>query len=137
MAEVAGLTRLNRILLVDDDPDVRSVLQMALEVIGEYTVCGCASGSEALAQIESFQPQLLILDVMMPDMDGPETLRQLRARGDLERVATVFLTAKAYPHEQERLRGLGVSGVLAKPFDPMTVSEELQRIWSQAHEGRH
>lgn len=133
---MSGLTRLNRILLADDDPDVRSVLQVALEVVGQYTVCSCESGAEALAQIEAFQPQLLILDVMMPNMDGPETLRRLRARGGLEHVATVFLTAKAYPHEQERLRGLGVSGVLAKPFDPMTVSEELQRIWRQTNAGQ-
>lgn len=130
------MTRLKRILLVDDDTDVRSVLQMALELVGQYTVCCCESGAEALAQFEVFQPQLVVLDVMMPDMDGPETLRRLRALGGFEHVATVFLTAKAYPHERERLHGLGVSGVLTKPFDPMTVSGELQRIWGQANEGQ-
>ncbi len=130
------MSHLKRILLVDDDPDVRSVLQMALEVVGQYTVCSCESGAEALARIEAFQPQLVILDVMMPDMDGPETLQRLHACGALKQVATVFLTAKAYAHEQERLRGLGVDGVLTKPFDPMTVSGELQRIWWRTDE-RH
>lgn len=122
---------LQRILLVEDDDDIRTVTRLALESLGGFSVHACASGPEALRDGREFAPQLVILDVMMPDMDGPSTLEALRATSGLQDVPVVFLTAKVQAPEIARYRDLGAADVIAKPFDPMTLCQKVAAIWAR------
>jgi CheY-like chemotaxis protein len=122
---------LGSILYVEDDPDIREVAAMALELIGGLTVRACASLEEALAC--DVAPDLLLLDVMMPGMDGPSTLGHLRRDPRFAATPAVFITAKANPPEIRRLLDLGAIGVVGKPFDPSTLTDEIRRIWEAFH----
>ena len=121
---------LTRILYVEDDPDIQAIAMMVLETISGFTVEPCSSGSEALAKAVAFQPDLVLLDVMMPGMDGPETLKGLRNFPELKATPVVFMTAKVQPQEVQGYLDLGAVGVIAKPFDPMTLAQELRDIWA-------
>jgi CheY-like chemotaxis protein len=116
-------------MVVEDNADIRTIVKAALEMVGGLEVQACESGQDALDAIATFGPQLLLLDVMMPDMDGPGLLARLRERSDTAEVPVVFLTAKAAPAEIQRLRALGALDVLTKPFDPMTLHERVKAIW--------
>lgn len=122
---------LTRILYVEDDPDIQAIAMMVLETINGFTLEACSGGSEALAKAVAFNPDLVLLDVMMPGMDGPETLKGLRAFPELVNTPIVFMTAKVQPQEVEGYLSLGAVGVIAKPFDPMTLAQELRDIWSR------
>ncbi|MCQ4160686.1 response regulator [Roseomonas sp. GC11] len=124
---------LSRILYVEDDGDVRHLASFALKAVGRFVVEACASGEEALARAEAFAPQLLLLDVMMPGMDGPTTLERLRALPGLAETPAVFMTAKVQPQEVARYRALGSLDVISKPFDPMTLSTTVREIWARRH----
>ena len=126
------MTELTRILHVDDEPDIQAVTALALEVLGGFTVESCGSGAEALERAESFRPDLIILDVMMPGMDGPATLQELRQRPSLAEVPVIFMTAKVQTQEVEHYLGLGASGVITKPFDPESLSGEVAAIWAES-----
>ncbi len=115
-----------RILYVDDDDDIREVAMIALELDGGLEVRGCASGAEALVVAPAFQPDLILLDVMMPQIDGPATLAGLRADPRTAEIAVVFITARTRSAEVEHLKQLGALGVIAKPFDPMTLAEQAR-----------
>ena len=117
-----------RVLLVDDEPDILTVARIALTSHGDYVVRTCSSGAEALAVAPEFAPDLVIIDVMMPDMDGPSTLRSLREVAGLRDTPVVFLTAKAQPTEVMRYRALGALDVLAKPFHHKTLVEQVGRL---------
>lgn len=123
---------LQKILYVEDDDDIRTITVMALEMIGNFEVSAHSSGTTAIAGGEAFAPDLILLDVMMPGMDGPATLAGLRKQPALAGVPAVFFTAKAQPEEVARLRGLGAVDVLAKPFDPQALPDTLRRIWAAA-----
>jgi len=120
---------LERILLVEDDQDIQAVEQLALEAVGGFTVRICSSGSQALDQMPSFSPDLILLDVMMPGMDGPTTLAALRTRPESAHTPVIFMTAKVQPGEIAHYKELGALGVISKPFDPMTLSETIRTIW--------
>ncbi|WP_233553464.1 response regulator [Teichococcus wenyumeiae] len=122
---------LSRILYVEDDADVRKVATFALKMVGKFTVEPCASGEEALAKAVAFAPQLLLLDVMMPGMDGPTTLARLRELPEIADVPAVFMTAKVQPQEVSRYRELGSLDVISKPFDPMTLAASVRGIWER------
>lgn len=122
---------LSRILYVEDDNDIRTVAGFALKAVGGFTVEACSSGAEALSKAESFAPQLLLLDVMMPGMDGPTALGRLRALPGLAEVPAIFMTAKVQPQEVQRYRELGSLDVISKPFDPMTLSASVRQIWGR------
>jgi len=124
---------LTRILMVEDDPDIRAVAYLSLTAVGGFTVALCASGEEALAQAEAFAPDLLLLDVMMPGMDGPATLAALRAKPALAGVPALFMTAKVQPQEVAHYRDLGAADVLPKPFDPMALPGQLRALWERLH----
>lgn len=126
------MSSLERILYVEDDPDIQTVASLALEVVGGFKVKVCSSGRQALDEVMSFAPDLILLDVMMPGMDGPSTLLALRQLPGLEKVPVAFMTAKVQPHEVDQLITLGVESVIAKPFDPMTLSSQVHSIWEQA-----
>jgi CheY-like chemotaxis protein len=124
-------TPLTRILYVEDEPDIRMVAQMALQAVGGFTVIACASGQEALDAAPGAAADLLLLDVMMPGMDGPSTLRALRALPATANTPVIFMTAKVQAAEVAVYKGLGALEVIPKPFDPMELSAQIQRIWSQ------
>jgi two-component system OmpR family response regulator len=123
-------TSLRRILFVEDDPDIQTVAKMALEALGGFTVLACSSGAEALAAVDGFIPDLVLLDVMMPGMDGPATLAALRERPVGRDLPVVFMTAKVQAQEVARYRALGAEDVIAKPFDPMSLSDRVRTIWA-------
>jgi CheY-like chemotaxis protein len=113
-----------RILYVDDEPDIREVATMSLELDPAFEVLSCPSGVEALGIVLDWQPHLVLLDVMMPGMDGPATLQALRERGDMTPI--VFITARSQTAETETLKALGAAGLIAKPFDPMTLAATVR-----------
>jgi CheY-like chemotaxis protein len=118
-----------RLLLVDDAEDIRLIACLSLERVGDWTVIPVASGQAALEAAEREGPfDAILLDVMMPGMDGPSTLKGLRAGGLAVEVPIIFLTAKAQSAERQRLIALGAAGVIAKPFDPLTLSDELEQL---------
>jgi two-component system, OmpR family, response regulator len=118
-----------RLLLVDDDQDIRTIACMTLERLGGWEVIRAASGSEALVCARESGPfDAVLLDVMMPGMDGPSTLLELQAEDLVANTPIVFLTAKVQVAEREHLISIGAAGVIAKPFDPLTLSNELQQI---------
>jgi len=130
------VTSLQKILFVEDDPDIQMVAQLALEAVGGYTVQMCSSGKEALAVAEQFTPDLILIDVMMPGMDGPTTLMELRKKPSLTHTPVVFMTARVQRHEIEQYLAMGAADVISKPFDPMTLSAQVADIWVKAHETR-
>lgn len=127
------MSGLRRILYVEDEPDIQAVARLALELVGGFTVKVCSSGEEALREVEGFAPQMILLDVMMPVMDGPGTLKALREQPAVAAVPVAFMTAKVQPQEVAHYTGLGALGVIAKPFDPMTLADEVRRLWEASH----
>ena len=123
---------LERILYVEDEPDIQAVAKVALELLGGFEVRVCGNGREALAVVRDFAPDLVLLDVMMPGMDGPSTLAQLRADPATAAIPVIFLTAKVQPPEVMYYQSLGALDVIAKPFDPMTLAAQVKQIWSAA-----
>jgi two-component system OmpR family response regulator len=122
---------LNCILYVEDEPDIRMVAQMALEAVGGFKVIACASGQEALEAAPGAGADLLLLDVMMPGMDGPSTLKGLRELPATASTPVIFMTAKVQAAEVAVYKGLGALEVIPKPFDPMELSTQIQRIWAE------
>jgi two-component system OmpR family response regulator len=117
------------VLYVDDEPFVREVATISLEMDPRMTVHAVASGPEALAALEDgLRPDVVLLDVMMPQMDGPATLERLRAIPGCEALPVIFLTARAQPSDREPLTRLDVVGVLVKPFDPKTLAADVRAL---------
>lgn len=126
------MTELQHILYVEDEPDIQAIARIALETIGGFQVTICSSGLEALQRSATLTPDMLLLDVMMPGMDGPGTLKALRALPHLTGTPAIFMTAKVQPAEVAHYKALGALGVIAKPFDPMTLAEQIKTLWTQA-----
>ncbi|NEX62327.1 response regulator [Noviherbaspirillum sp. 17J57-3] len=123
-------TPLKTILYVEDDADIRAVAKIALEIVGGFSLHVCSGGSEAVSAIEQgIRPDLVLLDVMMPGMDGPTTLKALRAFGELASTPVIFMTAKVQPREVEQYQAMGAIGVIAKPFNPMTLAQQVRKLW--------
>ncbi len=127
------MAELKRILHVEDDRSIQAVAKLALETLGGFEVLSCLSGQEALDKVLGFKPDFILLDVMMPGMDGPATLSKLRELVDIEQVPVAFMTAKVQPQEIEQYRQLGAREVIVKPFDPMTLAAQVRSIWSRVH----
>lgn len=119
---------MTRILLVEDDDSIRQIAVMSLQLVGGHEVLAVASGAEALERAPAYAPQLLVLDVSMPGMDGPQTLRALRQLPSLATTPAVFLTARTQAKEVERLKELGALDVIAKPFDPLQLCERIKAL---------
>ncbi|MEO5660082.1 MAG: response regulator [Polaromonas sp.] len=124
------LPDLKRILYVEDEPDIRFVAQMALQAVGGFTVIACTSGQEALDAAPDARADLLLLDVMMPGMDGPSTLKALREMPATANTPVIFMTAKVQATEVALYKMLGALEVIPKPFDPMELAAQIQRIWT-------
>jgi CheY-like chemotaxis protein len=114
-----------RILIVDDEDDIREVAQVSLELVGGYEVLTASSGRAGLERARGGQPDAILLDVMMPGMDGPATLVELRADPSTSHIPVVFLTAKTQLAERQKLGLLGAAGILTKPFDPMQLAADV------------
>jgi two-component system OmpR family response regulator len=140
--EVAGKTEpvemgakaLQRIMVADDEPDILEISRIALESLGGYEVATCRSGAEFFRALPDFMPDLVILDVMMPDMAGLEIFTTLRKMREFEDVVVVFLTGLIGHDELEHLRRSGEASIIRKPFDPMAFADRVGSIWSERHE---
>ncbi len=119
---------IKRVMLVDDEADIRRIGELSLARVGGWTVTLAASGQEALDKLAEALPDVILLDVMMPGMDGPQTLTHLRARPEAAHVPVIFVTARVQRQEIELYLALGASGVIAKPFDPMGLPDEVRQI---------
>lgn len=124
---------LSRILCVEDEPDIRAVAKLALEAIGGFTVEICGSGQEALDRAPVWAPQLILLDVMMPGMNGPTTMRKLREIPGLDTTPVIFMTAKVQPSEVLEYKAMGALDVIPKPFDPMRLAATVSGIWDREY----
>lgn len=115
-----------KILLIDDEADIRTVARMSLQMVGGFQVIEAEGGMKGVELACSEQPALILLDAMMPGMDGPQTLQALKSNPLCQNIPIVFVTAKAQRIELERLEALGAVGVLSKPFDPMKFPESVR-----------
>jgi CheY-like chemotaxis protein len=122
---------LRNILYAEDEPDIQEVAKLALEDVGGYETVIVGSGEEAIARASEDPPDLILLDVMMPGKDGITTFQELRGNEKTKSIPVILLTAKANPEQVEHFRSLGIEGVIFKPFDPMTLAEEVTRVWEQ------
>lgn len=125
------MSDLKKILYVEDEPDIQMIARVALENVGGFELCVCSSGTEALEKAEAFDPDMFLLDVMMPGMDGPTTLAELRKIPSLSNKPVMFMTAKVQPQEVEHLKSLNVAEVIAKPFDPMGLANNIRESWAK------
>ncbi|MDJ0705266.1 MAG: response regulator [Leptolyngbyaceae cyanobacterium MO_188.B28] len=116
------------ILIVDDEDDIREVAQLALEAIGGWRVSTANSGIDGLAKAKTEQPDAILLDVMMPDMDGIETFQHLRTNADTQHIPVIFLTAKAQATDQRRFLQIGVTGIITKPFKAMMLADQIAEL---------
>lgn len=119
---------MTRVLYVDDEPDIREIAEMALALDPAFEVRSAASGMEALAILAQWRPDIALLDVMMPEIDGPCLLKMMRERDDLAAIPVAFITARAQPSELQNFATLDAVGVIAKPFDPMTLASKVREL---------
>jgi DNA-binding response OmpR family regulator len=120
-----------KVLIIDDDADIRLIAALSLGRVGGMNVIDAAGGAEGVRKAQDEKPDVILLDMMMPTMDGSETLAALRSHAATAATPVIFLTAKTGDAEVERIRGLGAAGVLFKPFDPRTLSEDVRALLKQ------
>ena len=116
---------MRRILIIDDEDDIREVAALSLESVAGWSVMTACSGAEGIQAAMSELPDAILMDVMMPAMDGPTTFREMQRSPEIASIPVVLLTAKVQGVDQRRFAGLGVAGVLFKPFDPLTLAEQM------------
>ncbi len=124
----------SKVLLVDDEPHIRRIGELSLKGVGKWKAFLASSGAEAIELAERESPDLILLDVMMPGMDGPATLQKLRASETTARIPVIFMTAKVQKHEIEKYLAAGAVGVIPKPFDPMALPAQILQILSNSNE---
>lgn len=123
---------LERILYAEDDEDIQQIALLALETVGGFTVKTCKNGLEVLDAIEQFHPQLLLLDVMMPHMDGPKAYEKIREIEKFKHTPVIFMTAKVQDEEVKKYLAMGAVDVIAKPFNPMNLADQVMNIWEKS-----
>ena len=123
---------LKRILYVEDEASIRTIAITVLEAVGGFAVVACSSGKQALEAAPTAAADLIVLDVMMPEMDGPATLKALRQLPQTAQTPAIFMTAKVQASEIQHYKSLGAIEVIAKPFDPMTLSAQISEIWQKS-----
>ncbi|MBL8112748.1 MAG: response regulator [Acidobacteria bacterium] len=120
-----------KVLLIDDEDDIRKIAGLGLSRIGGMEVLDASSGAAGLALAKSGKPDVILLDMMMPVMDGEMTLQALNSDPETRHIPVIFLTAKALSAEIERFRTMGVAGILTKPFDPVTLADDVRRVLAE------
>jgi CheY-like chemotaxis protein/HPt (histidine-containing phosphotransfer) domain-containing protein len=123
-----------RIMHVDDEPDIREVVEISLGLDPDLATRSCSSGEEAIVAAIDWQPDIILCDVMMPVMDGPATLMRLRENALTAGIPVIFMTARAQTRELDGFRSLGALGVIPKPFDPMTLAASVRSYVQPAHD---
>jgi two-component system, OmpR family, response regulator len=121
---------LNRICYVEDDEDIQRIVRMSLERVGKMTVAVVSDPTQAIATMIEFRPDLVMLDWMMPVMDGPTLFKQMKLRPETSALPVVFITAKASQRDLDELRALGAVGTISKPFSPKDLPDQLRAIWA-------
>ena len=124
--------KIEKVMLVDDEPDIRMIGEVSLGDVGGWQVSLATSGQEALDKVASVKPDVILLDVMMPNMDGPTVLTQLKENADTGEIPVIFMTAKARESDIQHYMSLGAKGVITKPFDPMKLPEQVKSIIGQS-----
>jgi len=120
---------LRSVLYVDDEPDIREIVHLALSLSPGLEVHTCESGIKALEILPLLRPDLVLLDVMMPGLDGPATFARMREQEALQSIPVIFVTAKALPQEVDRFMSSSALGVISKPFDPMHLAQNVLDLW--------
>jgi len=128
------MKELKKILYAEDEPDVQTIVELTIQTMSDYEIKVCDNGKKLLDAVEEYNPDLILLDVMMPEMDGPTTFKNLQLNETTKHIPVIFMTAKAQVHEIESFTGMGVLGIITKPFDPMALCNEIQKIWNDANE---
>ncbi len=124
--------KIEKVLLIDDDPNIRKLAQMSLTRVGCWSVITAGCCAEGVQRAVAESPDLILLDVMMPEIDGPTTLSRIRQHEQLASVPVIFLTAKAQEHELESYIQLGAAGVIVKPFDPLKLPQQINSLLAEA-----
>ena len=125
------MSDLKKILHAEDDPDIREIAMMSLEMLGGFELLQCGNGQEAVSQAKLFAPDMFLMDVMMPVMGGVDAVNELRRLPEFEQTPVIFVTAKASDGEVENLKKIHKADVITKPFDPTTLPEEIVCIWKR------
>jgi two-component system OmpR family response regulator len=125
------MNNLVKIMVIEDNPDIQELVSIILTQIGKFNIIICKSGQEAINKIDQFSPQLILLDVMMPMMDGPTTMAKIRELPSGKEVPIIFMTARVQSQEINEYLELGAIGVIEKPFDPGNLSNDILKIWSE------
>lgn len=133
---MSDITQLERLMYIEDEPDIRLVAEIALTQVAGFNVKICKDGNEGIEAINDFKPQLVLLDVMMPGMDGPQILTKIKALDEFKHIPIVFITAKAQTEEITKLKKLGAESVITKPFNPMTLGDDIRTIWRNHYESK-
>ena len=121
---------LNRICYVEDDEDIQRIVRMSLERVGKMTVAVVTDPTQAIQTITEFRPDLVMLDWMMPVLDGPTLFRQMKLRPETSALPVVFITARASQRDLDELKTLGAAGTISKPFSPKDLPDQLRAIWA-------
>ena len=124
---------LKHVLCIDDEEDILEVAGMSLEAVGGLQVSRANNGAEGIACAKSVHPDMILLDVMLPGMDGPETLKKIKQDDALKGIPVVFMTARVQPEEVKKYLSYGAIAVIEKPFDPMTLAGKVQQAWKESH----
>ena len=127
------MRKLEHILCIDDERDILEIVRLCLETVGNYKVTTCNGGKAGIAQAQDVRPDLIMIDVMMPDLDGPSTFRKMQEHEVLKDIPVIFMTARVQKAEVDEYLQLGAVAVIAKPFDPMSLSDEIEKIWRSLH----
>jgi len=130
--KLSAMSELKKILHAEDDPDIREIAKMSLEMVGGFEILQCHDGAEAVDSAESFASDMFLMDVMMPGMDGRESVAKLRENAAFANTPVVFVTAKASTLDVEKLKSDFNADVITKPFDPISLPDQLRSIWKGA-----
>jgi two-component system OmpR family response regulator len=133
MTEEKKLPPLKSIILVEDEPDIQILIKIALETVGKFNIQIFSSGKDLIKQIDSLSADLILLDVMMPDMDGMSVLLNLQKNPHSARIPVVFITASVSNKDIAKYKKTGALDVIAKPFDPMTLADRVKQIWKEKY----
>lgn len=123
------MKELKKILYAEDEPDVQTIVELTIQTMSDYEIKICNNGKLLLDCVEEYNPDLILLDVMMPEMDGPTTFKNLLANEKTKDISVIFVTAKAQVQEVEKYKEIGALGVITKPFKMMNFCDEIKEIW--------